>query len=426
MKPRYIILLISLILVLSLFGVVQANESQVDNRDIDVFYFLDGDRDFLEMKMGPGNLVEEEDVTYYEYINTNYRMLYWVAEDDFTINKVSIIKSDNYHQDYLPIRFMGIGFDMTLEEAEENVTTTPQWHRQNDDVRVEFSVDENNMVNRIDIISNKVLKKTIKKEDFYLKYLGRSILKNWGYLSDISGNNSLRKDEKHREYIYKTVKGSDKWGKIYKYSADHQIISLMLVGMTGEYKATIPSLLNVQINMPIDKVEEVLATKATIISRNTNSHNYNDLVSHEYVVQIKESKLSYKVLINLTSTDKSVKSIEVSEYDEDSVNEKIEVKNISNDMMLEEIIAIIGEDYKSESGIDRATGVTYHKIIFPGLEIYRNQLFVKSIQLSDIRYGVFEDISVGNSAKEALEYCNSKYKRLSFIDEWQDRGFQLF
>ncbi|MFW5981999.1 MAG: hypothetical protein ACOCQO_02185 [Halanaerobiaceae bacterium] len=419
MKEKKFIILISFLIIVFLCSIAQADEGRVDNRDDDILYFIDQSRDFFEMKMGAANLINDENGSYYENVYRDYKINYWVAADDFTINRISIIKANNYQDDIYPRRFMGIGFDMTMEEAEESVYNTPEGDNGKYDLRVEFATDENNIVKQIDVISNKSLEKKVVSEDFYLKYLGTSIIENWEYLNELSGNNSLHKDEEHREYIYRTVNGSDKWDKIYKYNSDNEITSLLLVGMTEEYKANVPELLGVQANMSISEADTALTSHDQVMIMGVEMPTEdNDLITYGYSIQYQGTKL-YNVRINASSEDERVKSIEVINYD--GIKDDQGVKNISLDMGFESVLYTIAEEAEDETGIDIVTGVPYRKLKYPGLEVYRNDLYLKSIRITDSRFGVFEDISIGDPASEALAYANSKYERVSFEDEMGGR-----
>lgn len=125
-----------------------------------LYHYLDGDTDFLLMKMGKLPFFNQEGGKYYEVDNYDYKVRYWIAENDYSINKISVIKDlekFNIQKDHHLQKFMGIWLDMTMEEAAKSVTNIPEWRSDSFDLKVEYSDHDDGMVYRIDVYSNKPL-----------------------------------------------------------------------------------------------------------------------------------------------------------------------------------------------------------------------------------------------------------------------------
>lgn len=202
----------------------KANDnSGYENGDIDIFYYLDGDRDFLTMKMGPLPFVDEEGGAYYEDKYGGLTKLYWVApEDSYTINRVTIMKNEHYDSEFSEnsgTSYMGINFDMTLKEAKKYVKNIPEWPEDgNVDVKVEFSeygdgVHTKGIVSRIDVYSNKKVETAEAK----------SITDFNDFITEVMPGEKVASDQKAHEYygsrVFSNLEGTEHYP--YGYTTIH-------------------------------------------------------------------------------------------------------------------------------------------------------------------------------------------------------------
>lgn len=291
------------------------------NIDIDVLYhYLDGDKDFLLMKLGELPLVDEEGGKYYELDNDSYSTLYWLAEDDYTIKRISVIQKDKdaamdedpeAGEKGTPIRLMGIWFGMTMEEAAKNVTNIPEWGSEAFDLSVKYFDNGDNLVHRIEIYSNKSNVKNEAEEAFYLKWLGSNIEEEADHLGFGPFDTTTPAiDTTNKIYSYKQVRGPDKWHKLYYYNDNKAIIGMKITtDSDNPFKATVPSLLGVKLNSISDKIKSALESGNNIVNSEESYASEEGFTIREYIVTNNEAHIDYKVKVDVRNSNNMVKNV---------------------------------------------------------------------------------------------------------------------
>ncbi|WP_202710595.1 hypothetical protein [Sporosalibacterium faouarense] len=340
-------------------------QNQYYSLDSDILYhYMDGDADFLLMKLGDLPLKESDEGKYYEVdYNEGYATWYWLAEDDFTINKISVIKNLDYYSQEGNIglssqRFMGIWFDMTLEEATKNVTNIPTWNSDSFDLRVEYSDYEGDgMVYKIDVYTNKDISINEYKEDFYLKWLGANMELEANHLG--SGNfDSKEPLVEEGVFIYDMEYGPDKWQKSYFHDDNLTITGMRISTALGnEFKANVPSLLGVRLNMQLDNINKgIESANSKIIREESYDSDEGEFLTKEYTIVTNDTNVFYNIDVNVHKSNNLVASIEASHKPMIEQKEDYSVKLIGQN--ISKLDELEKGKYSSESPIvDNSNGM---------------------------------------------------------------------
>lgn len=381
-------------------------ESQSFSLDSDILYhYLDGDIDFLFMKMGELPFTEEDEGKYYELNNEGYKTRYWLAEDDYTINRISIIKDLEYYsseEGYLgdetyASRFMGIWFDMTLEEAAKNVTNIPTWNSDMFDLRVEYSDYEgDNKIYRIDVYSNKTVSINIKEEDFYLQWLGANMELEADHLGDGPFDTPepfINAEE--QVFTYEMVKGPDKWFKDYYYDDNLSIESIKIrTEIDSNFKGTVPSLLGVRLNMELDKINSAITEENnTIENENAYQSNDGEYLTKEYIVTDNEKQIVYVMKINVHNSSNLVKNIEIKEKPVAEQKEDYSLEFLEND--IKEISKLDTGNFSSNSPqIDTSNKVYEYQVINGSDKWIKKYYYDKDNKINSIKISLDSNSSI--------------------------------